>query len=216
MFTGIVEEIGTVQKIQHGASSAVLQINANLICTDLKIGDSVAVNGVCLTATKVLANGFLADAMPETLNRSNLAALTPGSRVNLERALTLAGRVGGHLVSGHIDGTATVIATQRDDNAVWYRLAAPPQLMRYIITKGSVALDGVSLTVARVTADDFSVSLIPHTAANTTFGTRRPGDKINLECDIIGKYVEKLLAPTTDENTPGGITAELLTRCGFM
>lgn len=215
MFTGIIEEIGQVRSIKRGARSAVLEIAATTITGDLQIGDSVAVNGVCLTATHITPQGFCADAMPETLSRSNLGGLTHGTPVNLERAARLGGRLGGHIVSGHIDCTATISDIHRDDNAVWFTLTPPRDMLRYIIEKGSVALDGVSLTVARVDTTDFAVSLIPHTAAMTTFGARRVGDKINLECDIIGKYVEKLLAHNNDNTQHSGITAEFLAKCGF-
>lgn len=215
MFTGIIEEIGRVEAIRRGARSAALVIQAGLLTADLAVGDSVAVNGVCLTATTVAAGGFTADAMPETLHRTALGSLTAGSRVNLERAATVGGRLGGHIVSGHIDGLAEITAIRRDDNALWYEFTAEPRLLRYIIEKGSVALDGVSLTVTQVTNQGFAVSLIPHTAANTTMRERRVGDKVNLECDIIGKYVERLLSPAPDGQASAGITPELLSRCGF-
>ena len=198
MFTGIVEELGTIRSIRRGAASAVLSIGAEAVLSDLRIGDSVAVNGVCLTATGVDGSGFTADVMHETLQRSSLGALGPGSRVNLERAMAADGRFGGHIVSGHIDGTGTIAERRRDDNAVWYTVSAPPALLRYIVEKGSIAIDGISLTVASVEADRFSVSVIPHTAAVTVLGRKRPGDMVNLETDIIGKYVEKLLRPAED------------------
>lgn len=213
MFTGIIEEVGKIRTIKRGAYSATLEITANLITADLHIGDSVATNGICLTATSVNPHGFTADAMPETLNRTNLGALSPGSRVNLERAVAVGSRLGGHIVSGHIDGLAEISAIRRDDNAIWYDFSAPPPLLRYIIEKGSVALDGISLTVARVDSTGFAVSLIPHTAAHTTFSDRKIGDKINLECDIIGKYVEKLITAAPEK--PSAITPEFLSRCGF-
>ncbi len=195
MFTGIVEEMGTIRSIRRGAHSAVLSIGADTVLSDLKIGDSVAVNGVCLTATALDGGGFTADVMHETLHRSSLGALSPGQPVNLERAMAADGRFGGHIVSGHIDGTGTIAALRRDDNAVWYTVSAAPALLRYIVEKGSIAIDGISLTVAAVEADRFSVSVIPHTAAVTMLGDKRPGDTVNLETDIIGKYVEKLLRP---------------------
>lgn len=213
MFTGIIEEIGQIRSVKRGTHSASLEIAADLITADLHIGDSIATNGVCLTATSVSAHGFTADAMPETLARSNLGALSHGSRVNLERAIAVGSRLGGHIVSGHIDGLAEIRSVRRDDNAVWYNFSAPPHLLRYIIEKGSVALDGVSLTVARVDSVGFAVSLIPHTAAHTTFADRKVGDKINLECDIIGKYIEKLMTPTPEKES--AITQDFLTRCGF-
>lgn len=217
MFTGIIEEVGRIQSIKRGAKSAVLHIAATTVTDGLHIGDSVAVNGVCLTATSLTPQGFTADAMPETLSRSSLGTLAPGSPVNLERAVQIGSRLGGHIVSGHIDCCATITGIQRDDNALWFTLAAPRDMLRYVIEKGSVALDGVSLTVARVDDNGFAVSLIPHTAAMTTFGTRRVGDTVNLECDVIGKYVEKLLLHQADTNntSSGGITADFLTKCGF-
>ena len=215
MFTGIVEEMGVIRSIRRGACSAVLSIGAETVLSDLKIGDSVAVNGVCLTATTVDAGGFTADVMHETLNRSSLGALVPGNPVNLERAMAANGRFGGHMVAGHIDGTGTITARRQDDNAVWYTVSAAPSLLRYIVEKGSIAIDGISLTVASVAADRFSVSVIPHTAAVTVLGRKRPGDIVNLETDIIGKYVEKLLRPAADTAPKGGISLEFLMENGF-
>ena len=215
MFTGIVEEMGVLRSVRRGAQSAVLSIGAETVLSDLKIGDSVAVNGVCLTATTVDAGGFTADVMHETLNRSSLGALVPGSPVNLERAMAANGRFGGHMVAGHIDGTGTITARRQDDNAVWYTVSAAPSLLRYIVEKGSIAIDGISLTVASVAADRFSVSVIPHTAAVTVLGRKRPGDTVNLETDIIGKYVEKLLRPAADTAPKGGISLEFLMENGF-
>ena len=216
MFTGIVEEMGQIRSIVRGASSAVLSIEANLILEDLKIGDSVAVNGVCLTATSIGAGGFTADVMHETLNRSSLGALQKGSHVNLERAMIANGRFGGHIVSGHIDGTGTIGLIQKDDNALWYTILADAKLLRYIVEKGSVTIDGISLTVADVQSDRFAVSLIPHTAKVTVLGEKRTGDIVNLETDIIGKYVEKLLKPAVEETKQkSAITMEFLAENGF-
>ena len=215
MFTGIVEELGTIRSIRRGAASAVLSIGAEAVLSDLRIGDSVAVNGVCLTATGVDRSGFTADVMHETLRCSSLGALGPGSRVNLERAMAADGRFGGHIVSGHIDGTGTIAERRRDDNAVWYTVSASPALLRYIVEKGSVAIDGISLTVASVEADRFSVSVIPHTAAVTLLGAKGPGDVVNLETDIIGKYVERLLRPADTPAARSGISLEFLAENGF-
>lgn len=215
MFTGIVEEMGTIRAVRRGRSSSVLSIGASMVLSDLKIGDSVAVNGVCLTATGKDDGGFTADVMHETLDRSSLGALSVGSRVNLERAMAADGRFGGHIVSGHIDGTGRITATRRDDNAVWYTVEAAPALLRYVVEKGSVTIDGISLTVATVTERDFSVSVIPHTAAVTILGEKRAGDTVNLETDIIGKYVEKLLRPQPETPPPGGITWDFLAENGF-
>lgn len=215
MFTGIVEELGVIRSVRRGAHSSVLSVGAALVLSDLKIGDSVAVNGVCLTATGRDAGGFTADVMHETLDRSTLGTLVSGSPVNLERAMPAHGRFGGHIVSGHIDGVGRIIALRRDDNALWYTVQAPPELLRYVVEKGSAAIDGVSLTVASVEAEHFSVSLIPHTAAATILGRKRPGDQVNLETDIIGKYVEKLLTRREKAPAGNGVTLEFLTQNGF-
>lgn len=215
MFTGIVEEMGTIRSIRRGAHSAVLSIGADTVLSDLKTGDSVAVNGVCLTATGTDPGGFTADVMHETLDRSSLGTLTVGSRVNLERAMAADGRFGGHIVSGHIDGTGTIATLRKDDNALWYTVKAAPGLLRYVVEKGSITIDGISLTVACVETDQFSVSIIPHTAAVTILGEKRPGDVVNLETDLIGKYVEKLLAPQTQAQPRSGITLEFLAQNGF-
>ena len=209
MFTGIIEETGQVDQIIHGSLSCRIRISADRIFSDLKLGDSVAVNGVCLTAAEISASTFTADVMAETMRRTGLGRLVPGSRVNLERAMPANGRFGGHIVSGHIDGTGTILSMRREDNAVWIRIAADAQIMRYVVEKGSVALDGISLTVAEAEKGCFAVSVIPHTAMNTTLLDKKNGDSINIECDIIGKYVERMLKPT------GGITEEFLKENGF-
>ena len=183
---------------------------------DLKLGDSVAVNGVCLTVTALRPGGFSADVMHETLDRSALSELRSGSAVNLDRAMAANGRFGGHIGAGHVDGTGRITRLRRDDNAVWYTLQAGPEVLRYVVEKGSVAVDGISLTVAQVGQDWFSVSVIPHTASATVLGQRRAGDRVNLECDIIGKYVEKLLRPAQGQSPEGeGITLEFLAQNGF-
>lgn len=220
MFTGIIEELGRIRSVRGGGDSAILEIEGSLIFDDLKLGDSVSVNGVCLTVTSFTSTSFTADVMHETLNRSSLGALGAGSQVNLERAMPAYGRFGGHIVSGHIDGTGTIVSIRSDANATWYEIEAPAAVMRYIVEKGSIAIDGISLTVARVTATTFSVSIIPHTAAQTTLSQRRVGDMVNLENDIVGKYVEKLMngpAEDEDEGNAGkeGLTMDFLARNGF-
>ncbi|BAK97322.1 6,7-dimethyl-8-ribityllumazine synthase [Oscillibacter valericigenes Sjm18-20] len=215
MFTGMIEEVGTILAVRWGAHSSALSVRAGVILSDLKIGDSVAVNGVCLTATAKTAGGFTADVMHETLNRSTLGALTVGCRVNLERAMAVNGRFGGHIVSGHIDGTGRISKIHRDDIALWYTVEAPPELLRFLVEKGSVALDGISLTVAAVSEKDFSVSVIPHTAAATSLSESKAGDRVNLETDLIGKYVEKLLGMTPEVPKRPGITPEYLLQNGF-
>lgn len=215
MFTGIIEELGTVERVTRGRVSAVIAIRAEHILSDLKIGDSVAVNGVCLTATGLTGHGFTADVMHETLDRSALAGLGPGSPVNLERAMAANGRFGGHIVAGHVDGVGTIAAIEQDDNAIWFTITAPAQVLRYVVEKGSIAIDGISLTVARVETDRFAVSVIPHTAAVTLLGQRRTGDRVNLESDLVGKYVERLLRTTPEEKGQSRLTMEFLTQHGF-
>ena len=213
MFTGIVEEIGIVKSVQ----SKVITIEAKKIFDDLHLGYSVAVNGTCLTVSSFDNKIFNADVTQETLNRTNLGSLKNGSRVNLERAMTLSGRFGGHIVSGHVDGTGIISEIRRDDNAVWFTVSAPGNIMKYIVEKGSVAIDGISLTVAAVRDDSFDVSVIPHTLELTVLGDRCRGDVVNLENDIIGKYVEKLMnySPDSPEDNKGGITEEMLIKYGF-
>ena len=212
MFTGIIEEIGTVRRIEHGAKGARLTIQAKTVLEDTRIGDSIATNGVCLTVVSMTDDSFSADVMAESLRRSSLGTLQGGSLVNLERAMAANGRFGGHSVSGHIDGTGTIASQKREDNAVWVKIKTPAPLLRYIVEKGSIAIDGVSLTVAAVTDTDFSVSIIPHTGAQTILLGKKPGDPVNLECDVIGKYVEKLTAP----HKTGGISTNFLAENGFL
>lgn len=212
MFTGIIEEIGTVRRIEHGAKGARLTIQAKTVLEDTRIGDSIATNGVCLTVVSMTGDSFSADVMAESLRRSSLGTLQGGSPVNLERAMAANGRFGGHIVSGHIDGTGTIASQKREDNAVWVKIKTPAPLLRYIVEKGSIAIDGVSLTVAAVTDTDFSVSIIPHTGAQTILLGKKPGDPVNLESDVIGKYVEKLTAP----HKTGGISTNFLAENGFL
>ena len=209
MFTGIIEEIGTVKQIKKGAKSAELLIEAKDIFSDLKLGDSVGTNGVCLTVTKISDNLFLADVMNETLKRSNLGDLRQGDYVNLERAMLANDRFGGHIVSGHIDGVGKIISITKDDIAFWYKISASSEIMRYIIEKGSITIDGISLTVAKVQRDNFSVSIIPHTLSQTILKNKKIGSIVNLENDIVGKYIEKFMT------VPKGITKDFLTQNGF-
>lgn len=215
MFTGIVEEMGSVAAIKRGAKSSVLTISGDVIFDDMGLGDSIAVNGVCLTVTRFADKRFDADVMNETLSRSSLGDLALGSRVNLERAMPMNGRFGGHIVSGHIDGVGTVAEITRDDNAIWYRIAVNPEVMRYIVEKGSVALDGISLTVAKLSQGDFSVSIIPHTVENTVLSQKKVGDIINVENDVIGKYVERLMSNKQPDEQQSSITLEFLSKHGF-
>lgn len=214
MFTGIVEETGIVERVQKGSSSAVLTVQAIKVLEGTEVGDSICVNGVCLTVTSLADGRFTVDVMHETLNRSSLAQLRCGSRVNLERAMRADGRFGGHIVSGHVDGVGRITEIHRDDMAIWYTVQAEPRLLRYIVEKGSVAIDGISLTVATVNADRFQVSVIPHTVRMTTLGEKRSGDLVNIENDVIGKYVERLL-PARQEDRKSSVTREFLARCGY-
>ena len=214
MFTGIIEEVGTVSRVQHSGNASFIEIQAKKVLEDVHLGDSIAVNGVCLTVTHFGGGVFRADVMNETLNRSSLGSLTSGSPVNLERAMAANGRFGGHIVSGHIDGTGIITDIKNDGIAVWYKVSAAPELLRYIVEKGSIAIDGISLTVAKVTDTSFSVSIIPHTAAQTILSTKKTGDTVNLENDIIAKYAEKLMKPAETPKT-GGITMDFLAKNGF-
>ena len=217
LFTGIIEEIGVVKSIVSGANSCELTVSANLVLDGTKTGDSIAVNGVCLTVTKMTSDSFTADVMPETLRRSALGSLKSGSTVNLERAMAADGRFGGHIVSGHIDGTGKIISMKREKNAVWVKIEADSSILRLIVEKGSIAIDGISLTVAEVSGSSFSVSVIPHTAEKTTLLSKKIGDIVDLENDIIGKYVQRLIEPVDDNNKKESvITEEFLSKYGFM
>lgn len=210
MFTGIVEETGNVHGIRKGSTRARLTITARNVLDGTKTGDSICVNGVCLTVTELTVNSFSMDVMPETMSRSSLGDLRVGSPVNLERALRLSDRLGGHLVSGHIDGTGRIATIREDENAIWYTIDTSPEIMRYIIDKGSVAIDGISLTVVNPQQKRFEVSVIPHSLKETNLHTRKTGDRVNIECDLIGKYVEKLT-----KAGKGGISREFLYENGF-
>lgn len=216
MFTGIVEETGTIKSVVSGQSSGVISVNAGTVLKGTKIGDSIAVNGVCLTVTSLLSDGFTADVMPETLRRSNLGLLRIGDKVNLERAMAADGRFGGHIVSGHIDGIGTIAEQKRESNAVWVKIRTSSDILSLIVEKGSIAIDGISLTVADVSDSDFSVSIIPHTGNETTLLKKKIGDIVNLENDIVGKYIQKLLHPGTAASKPESkITMEFLAEHGF-
>lgn len=192
MFTGIVEECGTVLGVLKNGVSGSVQIQASTVLEGTKTGDSIAVNGVCLTVTKLTKSSFTADVMAETFRRTNLGSLGKNSRVNLERAMAANGRFGGHIVSGHIDGTGVISRIKEEGNAVWIYISAPQSILNLIVEKGSVAVDGISLTVAAVSDKEFAVSVIPHTRENTALSGKKTGAVVNLENDIIGKYVQKL------------------------
>ncbi|SEH33403.1 MULTISPECIES: riboflavin synthase [unclassified Selenomonas] len=211
MFTGIIEELGRVDSIGSGR----LSIFADKVLEDVQLGDSIAVNGICLTVTSFDKRHFTADVMPETIRRTALRELKKGSPVNLERALTLSSRLGGHIVSGHIDGTGEVESFVSEGNAVLLKVQAAPEILHYIVEKGSVALDGISLTVAAVTETDFTVSLIPHTREVTNLHAKQKGSPINIETDVLGKYVEKLLRGSEAKEKQSGLTREFLLQNGF-
>ncbi|QJA07581.1 riboflavin synthase [Romboutsia sp. CE17] len=193
MFTGIIEEVGTIQRIRKGEKSSVISIKASKVLDKTILGDSICVNGVCLTVTNIDEDAFEADVMAETLRKSNMGQLSIGSKVNLERALKLESRLGGHIVSGHIDGVGEIISSVKEDNATWISIKVSPDILKYIVMKGSIAIDGISLTVAYVDNKLFKVSIIPHTGQETTLLNKKTGETVNLECDVVGKYVEKFL-----------------------
>jgi len=215
MFTEIVEETGKVLGIKPGTKSATIIIEGNVIFEGMKPGDSIAVDGVCLTVAGFSGKTFTADVMPETMNRSAIGDLKAGSKVNLERAMAADGRFGGHIVTGHIDGTGEIAEIKKDDNAILFTIKAPAQIMKYIGGKGSIAIDGISLTVTFLTESSFGVSLIPHTLKSTALYEKKAGDVVNLENDIIGKYVEKLLGYGQADESKSAITMDFLTKYGY-
>lgn len=210
MFTGIIEELGTVKDIKKDSKGARLSITGKTVLDGLKIGDSITVNGACLTAVSISAAYFEADAAPETLKKTNLGELKSGSKVNLERALRLSDRLGGHLVTGHIEATGKIKEKKSAGNSYLFLIEAPKEILKYVVSKGSIAIDGISLTVVDVADRSFSIAVIPHTMAVTTLGTKGASDTVNLETDIIGKYVEKMLLKEDKK-----IDAEFLKRHGF-
>lgn len=212
MFTGIIEEKGMISRIERTARKARLTIRAESILSDVHLGDSIAVNGICLTVIRYEETTFTVDVMEETWRRTALGNLQPGKTVNLERAMAANGRFGGHLVSGHIDGIGVIREIRQEGNGVWYRISAEKNILDIIVEKGSIAIDGISLTVAKVSPQDFSVSVIPHTLAQTTLQERKTGESVNLENDMIGKYLWKFCQ--TEQQR--GISGEFLARHGFL
>ncbi|MGM9567040.1 MAG: riboflavin synthase [Clostridia bacterium] len=215
MFTGIIEETGRIESIRRHSLSASLTVSCQRIMEDIHIGDSIAVNGICLTVTFFSGSEFTVDVMPETMDKTSLRQLKNGSVVNLERAMAANGRFGGHIVSGHIDGTGMILKIQENEIAVIFTIAASKELLDGIVPKGSVALDGISLTVVEVTDTAFSVSLIPHTRTVTNMREKGIGDPINIETDVIGKYVKKYVTESAD-NSSDTITMDFLAEKGFM
>jgi riboflavin synthase len=214
MFTGLIEDVGKVQKLERSGSSARLAVATALPPAEFLIGDSVAVNGACLTVTAISGTLLSFDVSPETLDRSGLGELVSGDMVNLERAMRLSDRLGGHIVTGHIDCMATLAGRREESGNIILSFRMPAAYLRYLIEKGSVAIDGISLTVNSVTADGFSVNIIPHTAQMTTLRFLKAGDRVNIETDIIGKYVERLLSGSGGRE-PGGISLKKLMENGF-
>ena len=217
MFTGIVEEIGKIRHVISGSVSGEIQIGASKVLEGTKVGDSIAVNGVCLTVTRLNRDGFCADVMPETLRRTNLGKLNSGDSVNLERAMAADGRFGGHIVSGHIDGVGYIHEKRQEGNAVWVKIGAPTEILDLIVEKGSIAIDGISLTVATVSDRDFQVSVIPHTGEETILLKKEVGEAVNLENDIVGKYIQKFQKQLNakPEKQESRITMEFLAEHGF-
>jgi riboflavin synthase len=216
VFTGLIEEIGILKEANKGAKSAQLTISANKVLQDIKLGDSISTNGVCLTVVRFSSSSFTVDVMPETMRRSNLKNLKPGNKINLERALKLGDRLGGHIVSGHIDGVGLVRAIEEEDNATWVTIEAESEIMRYIIEKGSIAIDGTSLTVAYVDNKAFKVSIIPLTRDETTLLSKKVGDEVNLECDMVGKYIERFTMFNKDNDNRREINMDFLKENGFV
>ncbi|MFH2061114.1 MAG: riboflavin synthase [Pseudomonadota bacterium] len=225
MFTGIIESFGTIKKIESTGEGKQLSIGCDLDLSKTRIGDSIAVNGACLTAVSIEKHLFKVDMAPETVERTTFKTLAIGSRVNIERALKLSDRIDGHLVSGHIDGTGTIASINKKSNAVIVTINILPKLASDLIEKGSVAIDGISLTINRCSENDFQVSIIPHTALVTTIGLKKVGDQVNIETDMIGKYVKKLLIGSSSKNDAFSIgksvgkkdiSMELLAKNGFL
>jgi len=216
VFTGLIEDLGKVRELVRAATHCRLTIETALPSSEIKLGESIAVNGVCLTVVRAGEGFFAADVSPETLQRSGLAGLRPGSRVNLERALRLSDRLGGHLVSGHIDTVATLAARRQQGNAVYFSFSLDPGYHRYLVEKGSICIDGISLTVNELTPEGFTVTIIPHTLEQTTLQFCQPGDVVNIETDLIGKYVERLLNPDSTTSPREPLSLEYLAKHGFI
>lgn len=215
MFTGIVEEIGTVVDFEASQNILRIKVQASKVLEETYLGDSISTNGVCLTVTDIGKNYFYADVMGETVRRSNLGTLKKGDKVNLERAMAANSRFGGHIVSGHIDGKGKITSYEKEGNAVWITIDADREILKYVVEKGSIAIDGISLTVAYVDDRKFKVSIIPHTSEETTLLKKKIGEEVNLECDVIGKYVEKLLGFNKKNDEKKSITMDFLINNGF-
>ncbi|PEU14608.1 riboflavin synthase [Bacillus sp. AFS019443] len=214
MFTGIVEELGTVSNIKQSGEAMELTIHANSILSDVKLGDSIAVNGICLTVTSFTASSFTVDAMPETMKSTSLCMLKPLSKANLERAMAANGRFGGHFVTGHIDGVGTIVSKKQHFNAIYYKIGIPNDLLRYCLQKGSVAVDGTSLTIFDIDESSITISLIPHTVSESIIGEKVAGDIVNIECDMIGKYIKHFISKPAKRDS--SVTESFLQENGFL
>ena len=217
IFTGIIEELGVVKSIAINGASGCITIKAKKVLEGTQLGDSIAVNGTCLTVTSINSDGFSADVMAETVRRTSLSQVGKGDKVNLERAMTLNGRFGGHIVSGHIDGTGTITKYKKEENAIWVTIKVPEEILDLIVEKGSICIDGISLTVATVSDRDFQVSIIPHTAKETTLIQKKVGSLVNLENDIVGKYIKKFMENKQESQSKreSGLTMEMLEKYGI-
>jgi len=216
MFTGLIEDLGTVREFRQGAESIRLTVATGIPMAELRLGESIAVNGICLTVVSFGAGLFSADVSPETLDRTSLGGLAAGDKVNLERALRLSDRLGGHLVSGHVDALAVVTERRRDANALRFSFTLPAAVNRYVVEKGSVAIDGISLTVNSVAAEGFSVAVIPHTLEMTTLKEKGAGARVNIETDLIGKYVERLMGGREQGPEKEPLSLDFLAKHGFL
>ncbi len=215
MFSGIIETIGAIRSLRKDAKGARIAIEAPGVLGGVRLGDSIALNGVCVTVVDFDERKFEADLSVETLRRTNLGELAVGDRCNLERAMALGERLGGHLVSGHVDGVGRIRSRKNEGDSIWLTFEAPVEVMRYVVYKGSIAVDGISLTVAACESETFSISIIPHTSEQTTLTDKKDGAAVNLEADLIGKYVEKLLVPHMESRSPSGVTMEKLKEQGY-
>ncbi|WP_257347804.1 riboflavin synthase [Pseudalkalibacillus decolorationis] len=215
MFTGIIEEVGTIHSVRHSSTSYEVKINANKVLEDVKLGDSISVNGICLTVTSFTSTSFTVDVMPETLSSTNLNHLTTNQPVNLERAMAAGGRFGGHFVSGHIDGVGQIVKRAPKHNAIYYKIKVSDELRRFLLVKGSIAVDGTSLTIFEVDKDGFTISLIPHTVQESVIGGKMEGDQVNIECDMLAKYLEQLLVNREHQPVQQSLSKTFLEENGF-
>ena len=215
MFTGIIEDVGTIRGVRFAGNISILTIETNMDLTDTRIGDSISVDGVCLTVVEMAVGSFSVEASPETLTRCSLDTVSRGRRVNLERALRVGDRLGGHFVAGHVDGVGEVASIERSPDSLIIGVTTPTEVLRYIVDKGSISVDGISLTVNSLTDGGFTVNVIRHTAQETTLDGKKPGDRVNLEADLIGKYVERFLLKK-EEAPSGGVTLEKLAEEGYV